>query len=128
VETSLLVAVLADEMEERAIEIARQEGVRGITILPARGLNYPEHITFFGNTYLGLEVAMLMVLDAFTAVRIAERLNRELDLLKPFKGIALCLPVEGVGGFDATRLRKYIEDHPPADCLDSGRKEQGGPA
>lgn len=118
-DTSLLVAVLADDMEEAAIEIARQEGVRGITVLPARGLNYPAHVTFFGNTFLGLEVALLMVLDRVTATRIAERLNRELDLLQPFKGIAFSLPVDGVGGLDADELRNYIENHPPASRLGS---------
>jgi hypothetical protein len=122
VEASLLVAVLADDMEEAAIELARQEGVRGITILPARGLNYPEHVTFFGNTYLGLEVALLMVLDRVTAARIAERLNVELDLLKPFRGLAFCVPLEGVGGLDADALRAYIEHNPPAPCL--GRAER----
>jgi hypothetical protein len=117
VEASLLVAVLADDMEEAAIEVARQEGVRGLTVLPARGLNYPEHVTFFGNTYLGLEVALLMVLDRVTAARIAERLNLELDLLKPFKGLAFCLPLEGVGGLDPDELRDHIEHNPPVDCL-----------
>jgi hypothetical protein len=116
VEASLLVAVLADEMEEAAIEVARQEGVRGLTVLPARGLNYPEHVTFFGNSYLGLEVALLMVLDRVTATRIAERLNVELDLLKPFRGLAFCLPLEGVGGRDPGELRKHIEHNPPMAC------------
>lgn len=123
-ETSLLVAVLADDMEEAAIEIARQEGVRGITVLPARGLNYPEHVTFFGNTYLGLEVALLMVLDRVTATRIAERMNRELDLLQPFKGLAFCLPVEGSGGLDAVRLRKHIERNPPVSSFRTERAER----
>jgi hypothetical protein len=124
VETSLLVAVLADEVEEAAVEIARQEGVRGLTVLPARGLNYPKHITIFGNTYLGLEVVLLMVLDRMTATRIAERLNKELDLLQPFKGLAFCLPVEGVGGLDATELRKHIESNPPVSWFATGRADR----
>lgn len=120
-EANLLVAVLADDMEEAAIEIARQEGVRGLTVLPARGLNYPEHVTFFGNTYLGLEVALLMVLDRVTAGRLAERLNKELDLLQPFKGLAFCLPLEGVGGLEPGKLRDYIDNHPPAPRLGADR-------
>jgi hypothetical protein len=116
-ETNLLVAVLADEMEEAAVEIARQEGVRGITLVPAQGLNHPEHITFFGNTYLGLEVVLLMLLDSVTANRVADRMNRELDLLQPFKGLAFCLPVDGTGGIDIDALRRHIEGCPPADRL-----------
>lgn len=116
-EASLLVAILADDIEDAAIEIARQEGARGITVLPARGLNYPEHITLFGNTYLGLEVTLLIVLDRVTAARIADRMNQELELLQPFKGLAFCLPVEDIGGMDPGKLRSYIESHPATALL-----------
>jgi hypothetical protein len=105
----LLVAVVADELEERAVAIVREEGGSGITFLPGKGLGFPEHITFFGLTYRGLEKVLLCVLDDITAARAAERLNRELDLLKPFQGLAFCLPVGETGGIDVARIRRDIE-------------------
>ncbi len=113
----LLVAIVADDMEDAAREIARQEGARGMTLVSARGMNFPEHITFFGLTYLGAETMLLALLDEGTAVRIAERLNVELHLLEPFKGLAFCIPVDGTGGIDIKALQRHIEAHPSTEHL-----------
>lgn len=101
---SLLVAVVSDALEEKAIAIAREEGAYGVTILPARGIGFPEHMTFFGLTYRGLEKALVWLLDRELAERIAERLNRELDLLAPQRGLAFCVAVDQVVGIDPARL------------------------
>ncbi len=116
-EANLLVAVVADELEERAREIAREEGARGMTLLNGRGISFPEHVTFFGLTYLGAETVLLAVLGEETATRIAERMNAELKLLEPFQGLAFCMPVDGTGGIDIEALCRHIRDHPPADRL-----------
>jgi hypothetical protein len=117
---SLLIAVVSDELEERAVAIVRGEGGRGVTILPGRGLSFPELITFFGLTYRGLEKVLLCVLDDITAERAAERLNRELDLLQPFKGLAFCLPVGETGGIDVAEIRRHIEAGSPSKPDDAG--------
>ena len=117
-EAKLLVAIVANDMEEAAREIARQEGARGMTLLSARGMNFPEHVTFFGLTYLGVETMLLALLDEGSATRTAERLNLELQLLEPFKGLAFCLPVGGTGGIDIQALQRHIEAQPPAGHLD----------
>jgi hypothetical protein len=118
VKAKLLVAVLAHELEEAAREIAREEGARGMTLLSARGMNFPEHVTFFGLTYLGIESVLLALLDEATAVRIAERMNVELKLLEPFQGLAFCMPVSGTGGIDIAALHRHIASHAPADRLE----------
>lgn len=120
----LLVAVVAEELEEAAREIARSEGARGMTLLSARGMNFPEHITFFGLTYLGSETVLVALLDDHTATRIAERMNQELKLLEPFKGLALCLPVSAVGGIDLEALHRHIADNAPVDRLELGHGER----
>ncbi|RLK51065.1 nitrogen regulatory protein P-II family [Alkalispirillum mobile] len=104
----LLVAVIADELEERAIKIAREEGARGVTILSGRGIGFPERITFFGLTYRGLTKILLWVLPEAAADLIAERLNRELDLLRPDQGLAFVLPVSETGGVDVEAIRREI--------------------
>jgi hypothetical protein len=118
VKAKLLVAVLAHELEEAAREIAREEGARGMTLLSARGMNFPEHVTFFGLTYLGIESVLLALLDEATAVRIAERMNVELKLLEPFQGLAFCMPVSGTGGIDIAALHRHIASHAPTDRLE----------
>lgn len=122
VKAKLLVAVVAHELEEAAREIAREEGARGMTLLSARGMNFPEHITFFGLTYLGIETVLVALLDEATALRCAERMNLELKLLEPFKGLALCLPVGGTGGIDIAALHRHIAEHAPAERLEGGAR------
>lgn len=96
---SLVVAVVADALEERAIDIARRQGVEGVTILPARGINFPEHMTFFNLTYRGLETVLLWLAeDADHGEAVAAALNRELDLLQPMTGLAFTLPIERFSG------------------------------
>ncbi|OOG24060.1 hypothetical protein B1C78_09595 [Thioalkalivibrio denitrificans] len=109
----VLVAVVADEMEEQALAILREEGARGVTIASGRGIGFPEHMTFFGLTYRGLESVLVCVLDDDTAERIAERLNRELSLLEPFKGLAFSLPVGHSGGIDMDAVREALARHAP---------------
>ena len=106
--TVLLVAVVADEHEEAAVAIAREEGAQGVTVLPGRGISFPEHITFFGLTYRGLEKVLLWTLDAETAETIAARLNQELDLLQPFQGLAFCIALDHADGIDPQQIRDHI--------------------
>ncbi|MFN3987094.1 MAG: transcriptional regulator [Rhodocyclaceae bacterium] len=96
---SLVVAVVADALEERAIDIARRQGVEGVTILPARGINFPEHMTFFNLTFEGAEKVLLWITDSTTSGEaLAAALNVELDLLKPMSGLAFVARIEHLAG------------------------------
>lgn len=104
----LLLAVVADELEERAVEIAHDEGAAGVTIVEAHGLGFPEHMTFFGLTYRGLEKVLMCILDHDSGERIANRLNAELDLLAPFQGLAFCLRIDHAEGVDVDAIERHI--------------------
>jgi hypothetical protein len=107
----LLVAAIADELEERAFAIARSEGALGVTVADARGLGFPEHMSFFGLTYVGREKVMLVLAEADRVEHIAERMNVELGLLAPFQGLAFCLEVDHHSGLDLPSLGE-----PPPDA------------
>ncbi|HRP75296.1 MAG TPA: hypothetical protein PKZ27_06835 [Rhodocyclaceae bacterium] len=113
----LLLAIVADELEERAIAIAQEEGAHGVTVVPAHGIGFPEHVTFFGLTYRGLEKALMCVLDHDSAERIANRLNLELDLLAPFQGLAFCLGIDRAEGVDVDAIGRYIAAHRSSGTL-----------
>lgn len=104
----LLLAVVADELEERALAIVHEEGADGVTVVPAHGIGFPEHMTFFGLTYRGLEKVLMCVLDHDSAERIANRLNVELDLLAPFQGLAFCLRIDRAEGVDVDAIGRFI--------------------
>ncbi|MBA4741964.1 MAG: hypothetical protein H2060_04565 [Azoarcus sp.] len=96
----LLIAAIADELEENAMKIARSEGALGVTVADARGLGFPEHMTFFGLTYVGREKLLMVLAEADRVEHIAERMNVELGLLAPFQGLAFCMDVEDHSGLD----------------------------
>jgi hypothetical protein len=69
----LLVAAIADELEERAFDIAHSEGALGVTVADARGLGFPEHMTFCGLTCVGRETMFPVLADAERMEHLAER-------------------------------------------------------
>ena len=72
-----------------------------MTVMPARGIGFPEHMTFFNLTFRGLEKVLIWLVDAERGARIAERLNRELELLAPFQGLAFCVAIDALGAYSS---------------------------
>jgi hypothetical protein len=106
----LLMSAIADELEERACVIARNEGAPGVTIADARGLGFPEHMTFFGLTYAGREKLLLVLCEAAHAEYIAERMNVELGLLAPLQGLAFCMDIEHHSELDLSDIGALHSD------------------
>ncbi|TVS12871.1 MAG: transcriptional regulator [Wenzhouxiangella sp.] len=110
---SALVAILAEEMEEKAIDIAREAGAGSVTLLDGRGITADEKKTFFGLTYEGAQSVLLFVLEKKLSLSVLKALTRELDLDDNPRGIAFTLPLEHVGGIDTRdvdQFAKHIED------------------
>jgi proteasome assembly chaperone (PAC2) family protein len=106
----LVVAVVAEELRDRAIEIARKHGAQGLTFAAGRGIGFPEHHTFLGLTYMGQEQALFFALDEKRARRVEAELNRELQLEQRFKGLAFTLPVMDAMGIDVERMMLDLDE------------------
>ena len=106
----LLTAIVADELEEVCIAIAKEHGAKGVTMLSGRGINFPEHKTFFDQIYRGLNAILLFVLEEQMAYRIADALDERLRLEEPFKGLALVSPLEETGGIDVPGILNYLQN------------------
>lgn len=104
---AILVAIVNSEIEERAIEVARQTGAGGVTIVPARGMGDPERKTFLGLTYQGNQTILIYVLEKKLALQILKALNRELKLNTDSRGIVFTLPLEHLAGIDLRQLHKF---------------------
>jgi hypothetical protein len=110
---SVLVAILAEEMEEKAIDIAREAGAGSVTLLDARGITADTKKTFFGLTYEGAQSVLLYVLEKKLSLHVLKALTRELELDNNPRGVAFTLPLEHVGGIDTRdvdQFAKHIED------------------
>lgn len=106
---SVLVAVLAEELEEKAIDVARKAGAAGVTILDARGIGAVEKKTFFGLTYEGAQSVLVMVLEKKLSLAVMKRLSQELALKDETKGVVFTLPLEHIAGIDLGQVHQFEE-------------------
>ncbi len=106
----LVVAVVADELRDRAIEIARKHGAQGISFVAGRGVGFPEHHTFLGLTYMGQEEVLFFALDEKHARKVEAELNQVLLLEQRFKGLVFTLPVMDAMGIDVERIMLDLDD------------------
>lgn len=104
---SVLVAILAEEMEDRAIDIARDAGAGAVTLLKARGITGDEKKTFFGLTYEGAQSVLLFVLEKKLSLQVLKCLTRELDLDRDSRGIAFTVPLEHLGGIAPREVDQF---------------------
>jgi hypothetical protein len=107
---SVLVAILAEEMEDKAIDIARESGAGAATIVNARGLTADSKKTFFGLTYEGAQSVLTFVLEKKLSVKVLKCLTKELDLDNDERGIAFTIPLEHLGGIDTREVDQFTRN------------------
>ncbi|TVQ40054.1 MAG: transcriptional regulator [Wenzhouxiangella sp.] len=110
---SVLVAILAEEMEDKAIDLAREAGAGAVTLLSGRGITGDEKKTFFGLTYEGSQSVLVFVLEKKLSLQVLKVLTRELNLDDDPRGIAFTFPLEHLGGIDTREIDQFtrqIED------------------
>ncbi|PKM30780.1 MAG: transcriptional regulator [Gammaproteobacteria bacterium HGW-Gammaproteobacteria-11] len=106
---SVLVAMLAEDLEEQAIEVAKAAGAGGMTILNGRGLGAEQKKTFFGLTYEGSQSVLILVLEKKLSLRVMKRLVAELDLNNHSRGVVFTLPLEHIAGIDHRQIEQFEE-------------------
>lgn len=104
---SALVAVLPEDLEERAIDSAREAGAAGVTLLNGRGIGTEEKKSFFGLTFEGSQSVLLFVLEKKLAVTVLKRLSRDLELNVDSKGVVFTLPLEHIAGIDTRQIERF---------------------
>jgi hypothetical protein len=104
---SVLVAILAEELEEQAIDVARRSGAGGVTILGAKGIGAKEKKTFFGLTVEGSQSVLVFVLEKKLSVQVLKNLSLELGLQTSSRGVVFTLPLEHIAGIDLTQIHQF---------------------
>ena len=104
---SVLVAILAEELEEQAIDVARRSGAGGVTILGGKGIGAKEKKTFFGLTVEGSQSVLVFVLEKKLSVQVLKNLSLELDLQRSSRGVVFTLPLEHIAGIDLTQIHQF---------------------
>ena len=83
---------------EEAMDVARAEGVRGGTIINARGVAREQEAAFFGITIQPEKEILMMVVEKDIKDKVLNALYSQMGMAKQAKGIAFSLPVSDVAG------------------------------
>ena len=91
-------AIVNAGFAEDVMEVAREHGVRGGTILNARGVVNEESAAFFGITLHADKEILMMVVEKDIRDRVLNAIYKEMGMAKKARGIAFSLPVSDVAG------------------------------
>lgn len=107
---SVLVAILPEDLEQAAIDTARELGAGGITLLQGRGISNEAKKTFFGLSYDGSQSLLVMVLEKSLSLKILKALQQlVMPQQEDSQGLVFTLPLEHLGGIDVSQLAKFEE-------------------
>ena len=94
----VIFAIVDSGFADDVMDVARELGVRGGTILGGRGVVKEEAAAFFGITLHADKEILMMVVDKEIRDKVLNAIYKELDMAKKAKGIAFALPVSDVAG------------------------------
>ena len=97
-EHEVIFAIVNSGYAEDVMDVAREHGVRGGTILSARGVVREEAAAFFGITLHQDKDMLMMVVDRQIRDEVLNAIYKEMGMAKKAKGIAFSLPVSDVAG------------------------------
>ena len=83
---------------DEAMAVAREQGVRGGTIINARGVAKEAEATFFGITIHAEKEILMMVVDKSIRDHVLNALYTRMGMANKAQGIAFSLPVSDVAG------------------------------
>ena len=94
----VIFAIVDSGYAEDVMDIARELGVRGGTILNARGVAGLEAAAFFGITLHTEKEILMMVVEKDIRDSVLNAIYKQMGMAKKAKGIAFSLPVSDVAG------------------------------
>jgi len=94
----VIFAIVNSGYAEEAMAVAREQGVRGGTILNARGVAKEAEAAFFGITIHAEKEILMMVVEKNIRDQTLNALYKQMGMDKKAQGIIFCLPVSDVAG------------------------------
>jgi len=94
----VIFAIVNSGYAEDAMAVAREQGVRGGTILGGRGVARENEAAFFGFTIHAEKEILMMVVEKEIRDNVLGALYQQMGMGKPAQGIVFTLPVSDVAG------------------------------
>jgi nitrogen regulatory protein PII len=98
----VIFAIVNAGFAEDAMDVAREQGVRGGTILNARGVARANEAAFFGINIHHEKEILMMVVEKEIRDNVLNALYKEMGMAKKAQGIVFSLPVSDVAGLVQT--------------------------
>jgi len=105
----VIFAIVNAGFAEEAMDVARENGARGGTILNARGSAKEDAAAFFGITIHAEKEILMLVVEKDIRDQILNALYKEMGMGKKAQGIAFSLPVSDVAGLVQLEEKKTQE-------------------
>lgn len=94
----VIFAIVNSGFAEDVMDVARENGARGGTILNARGVAREEAAAFFGITLHAEKEILMIVVEKHVKDAVLNAIYKEMGMAKKAQGIAFSLPVSDVAG------------------------------
>jgi nitrogen regulatory protein PII len=94
----VIFAIVNAGFAEDVMEVAKENGARGGTIINARGVAGQEAAAFFGITIHAEKEILMMVVEKNIRNDILNAIYKQMGMDKKAQGIAFSLPVSDVAG------------------------------
>ena len=94
----VIFAVVNAGFAEDVMDVAREQGARGGTIINGRGVAREDALAFFGIPLHSEKEILMMVVEKSIKDNILNAIYKEMGMGKPAQGIAFSLPVSDVAG------------------------------
>ena len=102
-------AIVDSGFADDVMAIARAEGVRGGTILNARGVAREDAAAFFGITLHAEKEILMMVVERGIRDNVLNAIYKQMGMANKAHGIAFSLPVSDVAGLVQLEEKKAKE-------------------
>ena len=97
-EHEVIFAIVNAGYAEDAMEVAREQGARGGTIISGRGVAREKEAAFFGITIHAEKEILMMVVEKDIRDNVLNALYKQMGMQKKAQGIVFSLPVSDVAG------------------------------
>ena len=94
----VIFAIVNSGYAEEVMDVARENGARGGTIINARGVAGEEAAAFFGITLHAEKEILMIVAEKSLRDGILNAIYKQMGMAKKAQGIAFSLPVSDVAG------------------------------
>ena len=102
----VIFAIVNSGYADDAMAVAKEQGVRGGTILDARGVAKEKEAAFFGITLHAEKEILMMVVEKSIRDNVLNALYKQMGMAQKAQGIVFALPVSDVAGLAITEEKK----------------------